>query len=542
MFALKTQFFHPKVINWMKTFIGAEGQKIFFLIILLVIAQLSTFLLSISLGNALSFVLPYHPYRAKFLTFLPDTILGDFNNFLLFLALLLLVKIFLDWGSSFFTEKIGAKAILELQKILFKNQLKLPLDLYREKGVSRYLLRWSGDLTSVKALITKGFIQFLGDLFLLLLILFSAWIIFPTLRWDIFVMALLFPLYYGISYWVLSKKTSKKRNYKSSLLKFVSQRLHNIEMIQALNRVTPENSRFQTSLKKAHDSLLKEQYFQKLLISIGRGLYFATLIWLVFRSPALTSEEKHFLLPAFFIWLSASASFRRVSRIGICWTKGWISLNKLQYILETPQDDSRNLPYKYRSGILAIGNNSEIKINEGTGIFWLPIPKGYTAPGVLKALMGLAPQDGLSISWDGQPIENLQGMSLRKKICVISKDHALMGKNVFEAISYSRKSIKKKPAQDMINRLQEGLDPKEKMTLDQKIGEFGAKLSEEQKLLLKFARAFLSKKPIVLIYHELKDGHRYFPWVWQILREEAKEKRIFIIQAPELSLVASQSQ
>ena len=65
--------------------------------------------------------------------------------------------------------KLGEQLIFDLRNQLFEHQLKVNMEEYDKRGIGRYLLRYSGDLSSIHGYVTKGFIRFAADALMLVI-------------------------------------------------------------------------------------------------------------------------------------------------------------------------------------------------------------------------------------------------------------------------------------------------------------------------------------------------------------------------------------
>ena len=109
------------------------------------------------------------------------------------------------------------------------------------------------------------------------------------------------------------------------------------------------------------------------------------------------------------------------------------------------------------------------------------------------------------IFYDNQPISQLDIKSLRKKVTFVSDEFSLIGKTVFEVISYSRSKEKRVKAQQIIDFFQNNIPSSMKLSLDDKVKERGLNLSKSQKKMLLYARVALSNKPIVVIEEPIRN-------------------------------------
>lgn len=507
-----------------------------------ILNQLLTIMLPVSLGILLEISFSYHSYRAQIFQILPAKWVNSIPHFYIFFASLIVIRTLTDWYSRYLRESIGLDISKVLQQGLFKHQLNIPLTTYLDKGKGKYLLRWSGDLTSIQNWISKGILQFVSDtiLFLGCMILISFW--FPEMIWQItfswficFIALLLTGKY-------IHEKSSKKRNNRARLLSHISQRLMAIEMIQVFNRQIPEYKRFDkilTTTTNAHKQYLLLRSF------IYASTYFLFFVWmgyLLFEASFLPADQKNLFIPATLVLLSLAPVFRRIFLTIMYWKNGNISLKKLEQVFEKGLDQNINpKQYSYKYGHLLVKNltfshsgkkplfsNLYIDI-KGPGIFYIPMEPGTGKSTLVRLMTGNLPVSKNMIYWDQQDLHALAPKSLRKRIALVSNTYPIVGKTVFEAISYSIHKDKRPLADKILQTFQSALPIQQRLQLDDKIGEMGSMLSDLQKVTLSYCRAFLTHKPIMIIEKP-----------WENLNEELrdviiqqmisiKDKRTFIL-------------
>ena len=410
---------------------------------------------------------------------------------------------------------MGEKLTYELRNQLFAHQLRLETRIYEEKGVGKYLLRYSGDLKSIQNYLTKGIIGFGIDIFMILLFLWVLSHISHSLTLISFfaILFMLFPL--SILNYKLQDISEQRRNQKSGLLAFVSQRLQAIITIKAFNRERPEWERYLKRSTKNYQTSLQFHRLSSLIFILVPGLLYAMIAIIMY---AIYWQQSHgmeidqaALLSAFLLIITMLPVMRRCLRIMVCWKLGLISIRKLQRVLDLPIEQG-NFQDEL---ILGEGNIKLEKLSFGPAnqrVFdelsaeWsqpgLHLVTGGTGSGkslLIKILMGIYSEYEGDIYMDEQNIRQSDVKSLRKMLTVISADYPLLGKSVFEAISYSRKASKRKGAALMLDRVQQDLGENAKLSLDDRIGSQGLGLSKGQERILLFTRALLTRKPILLL-------------------------------------------
>ncbi|RMG18813.1 MAG: ATP-binding cassette domain-containing protein, partial [Bacteroidetes bacterium] len=117
----------------------------------------------------------------------------------------------------------------------------------------------------------------------------------------------------------------------------------------------------------------------------------------------------------------------------------------------------------------------------------------------------------------------------------VSSEIPLLGRKVFEAISYSRKAEKKAKASMVLEHLLEGNPSLPFMALEDKIGEAGNSLSKGQLKLLAYARALLTNKKIVLIDEPFEGfDEEAIPFWAEILKQMATHRKVIVFSAHSL--------
>jgi ABC-type bacteriocin/lantibiotic exporter with double-glycine peptidase domain len=126
-------------------------------------------------------------------------------------------------------------------------------------------------------------------------------------------------------------------------------------------------------------------------------------------------------------------------------------------------------------------------------------PSGAGKSTIFKLIMKLyTPTQGV-IRLGTHSLSDVGAHDLRKLISGVSDEFPLLGNTVFEAISYSRKEAKKEDAADLVVRLGLCTAVHRDAYLDRKIKTYGSDLSSGERRMLQFARAVLTRKPILLL-------------------------------------------
>ncbi len=500
-------------------------RKILVFFPVMILNQLLTIMLPVSLGVLLEISFSYHSYRAQIFQTLPQNWVDSIPHFYIFFSSLLIIRTLTDWYSRYLRDSIGLETSNVLQQELFKQQLNIPLITYLDKGKGKYLLRWSSDLTSIQNWVSKGILQFFSDtvLFIGCILLISYW--FPEMVYQIILSWLLCFLTIFLSGKYIFKKSSLKRNKRSRLLSYISQRLYTVEMIQVFNRQIPEYKRFNKLLEDNINSHKQYLLLRSFVYASTYFLFYGWVGYLLFEATFLPVEKKNLFIPATLVLLSLSPVFRRMFQTVVHWKNGNISLKKLEQVFKKGIDLNINRKqYSYQQGRLNIHNlkfkypekknlfsNLSVDIT-GPGIYYIPMEPSTGKSTFIRLITGNLSISKNMIYWDRQDLNTLSPKSLRKRIAIVSNIYPISGRSVFEAISYSNHKDKKPIANNILQTIQSSLSTDQCLHIDDKVGEMGSMLSDMQKAILCYCRAFLTRKPILIIEKP-----------WEYLNEETIE-------------------
>lgn len=481
------------------------------------LSNLFTIVIPVSIGKFYNLTFGLNTHRSQVLDFLPAWFWDTSPRFLAFFVVLIFLKLLFDFLQQFQVGKVGEEMLLYIRGKLFYSQLYMPMQVYDEKGIGKYLLRHSGDLKSIQNYVTKGLVGFSVDLLLLGLVFVTIGVLNTGLA---VIMAVFFPIF-GVLMILLNRilhsRSLAQRNYKSGLLSFVNVTLRSILSLKAFNRLTPEMSRYINRSTKVYEAGIRYHQVRSVIMAVIPGLLylmlFAILYYTYYRQQqGQLSLDAGSLLAAILLLVTAMPVFRRTLRVNTVWELGKISFDKLLVVLNQPADDDQpGEEFKFKKGEIAFQkvrfnytNAQESLVYADSFIPHSSLTRvyGHTGSGkttLLKLLIGVYLPTTGKILVDSQDIKQVTKKSLRKCISVIPEDWPIYGRTVFEAISYSRKPNRRPRAETILDQVQSSCPPSTRLTLDTRIGDLGCNLSKGQKKLLAFARALLCDKPILII-------------------------------------------
>lgn len=476
------------------------------------LAGVATIAIPVAIGKYYDFLFGFHSQRARLLEYLPGN-WNDMPTFLVLFFALVILKTLFSFAEKYGTGVLGEHLVYDLRNQLFWHQLKIPVSDYEERGAGRYLLRFSGDLKSIQNYLTRGILRFVSD-GLLLLLAFGLLLALDLQLGLLTLAGLLLPI--G-AVWLLNRRlaraTRRQRNRKSGLLDFTNMRLRAIHTIRFFNKEVPEQAKFEQRAEKVLSAGISYQRMVGLIQALVPGSLYLLLAGLFtfvyYRRPS--GVDGGSILIFVILLMTLLPIFRRMLRVNVVWELGRISFEKLLNVLNRAEVELADLPrIRLEHGLIEV---EELSFNYGKtqvfdrlnlhipakGVTVIQSPAGSGKTTLIKLLSGLYRPSAGSIRIDGQDISKVSGKSLRKNIALVSSELPLLGNNVFEAISYSRKADKRPPARLLLAHLQKHNPDLPPLKLDDPVGDLGSRLSKGQVKLLSYARAILTDKNILLL-------------------------------------------
>ena len=507
-----------------------------------------TLLVPISLGRFYEFNFGFSSHRLKLLSDMPLINTKDFTTFLLFFIGLIFFRFVFEYINKYYVAIIGEKFAKTLREDLFKHQLQISNSVYDEKGIGKYLLRYSGDLKSIQNYVTRGLFRFSQDLILIVFLLITiAYINIKlgaiaaiSIGFSIFILFFINNILYTISV--------SRRNQRSGMLTFVNTRLRAILSIKAFNKYTPEEKRY---IKRSKKLYVVGKKYQKVVGLIQSIIPFLTylmiglLMWYVYYLK--TNHNASFNAPSLLILILLIISFlpilRRTLRVSIIWKLGNISFDKLLHIFSLESENSlpfeninlsestiefKKVSFKYESGSSFVFEKADIKLSPNK----ITLVSGDSGTGkntLINLILKIySPTNGI-ITFGKYNYKNLSEKTIRKNISVISDAFPLYGKTVYEAIVYSRKKEKEQKASDLLQSMQQFEDDQNKLNLYDTIGDLGNNLTRGQKKILMYCRAILTNKHYLIIDKPFKDlNSRTITHIAHLLNDLRKNKSIIV--------------
>lgn len=494
------------------TFSKAHRSRVFGVLVLGFWANVATLLLPLVIAQTYSLLFDFQSARGRLLEKFGIGWQADFNSWLAFLPILILIKAILDFFRKSEQGKLTETFLHWLRQRLFLHQLRMEVRHYEERGVGRYLLRFSGDLSSVQQFLSKGILQFSADM---LLVMMGLALLFWLDSWLGGLM-LIASLLLGGAVLIINRQIGKletqRRDQKSALLSFINLRLLNIASLKAFNKETPELRQFDRRAGKIRRLGFSYHGWAALLEALVPFVVYAalTLAFLLIYSwkqsgYAFQSDN---IFAFILVLLALRNTLSRTLRIGLVWKKGNISLQKIAQLLQQSTETNWSKPeLNFKQPTLRLAGVAlqfyDNRIFENL-YFTLPPGKrggiigksGSGKSALVKMLAGLYQPSAGQIYLDAHSTLDLHPKSSRRPFAFVSDALPLYGKTIGEALAYSRRHQAKAAGQ--FKAWQQLFPALQSLEMETPLRESG-RLSGSQLQLLQWLRALLTKKSFLIL-------------------------------------------
>jgi len=467
-----------------------------------------------------SFLGPLRPYLTKIA--IDDYIArSDFKG-LSMISLILAGAILLDgvkqYITTWLTQIIGQKAVLDIRMDIFTHLQKLPARFYDRNPIGRLITRTTSDVESLNEMLSSGIITILGDLLqLLFIVVMMVWI-----DWQLTLIVLaILPLM------IYATMAFKKRvriafqdvlTHNARLNTFFQEHLTGMTIVQLFNREGREAGNYAAINADHRDANIRTVFYFSIYyplievlssaaaglvlwysgvrllkadLSIGVVVSFVQYIWLFFRPLQHLSDR-------FNVIQTAVASSDRIIRLldekegieepsglyNIASFRDSIAFNNVWFAY-----DGENWVLKDIS--MTIRQGEKIAIVGATG-------SGKTT--LINIISKLYPFAKGSVTIDGIPLQEITELSVRRLVGVVMQDVFLFSGTIRENLAFGNPEVTDEALQEaarvvgadrFIQQLPGGYE--------YRVLENGTGLSSGQKQLIAFVRALLYNPEILVL-------------------------------------------
>ena len=446
----------------------------------------------------------------------------DYEGLILIISLMFGVLIFqvtFQFLFVFLANILGQKVVYDIRIKLFSRIIKFKMSYYDKSSVGRLVTRAVNDMETIASIFSQGLFMIVADLILMLSVL--AVMIFLSLKLSFIIFAILPFILIATRLFQRAMKVAFNdvRNEVANLNSFVQERISGIKEIQIFNREKIENEKFIKINEKHKNAWLKTVWYNSIFFPIAEISTSITIGLLVWYGGGLVGlDQSSITLGTIFLFIQLSQMlFRPLRQIADKFNTlqmGMVAANRVFKILDNSEfikDEGKLKPniidgnvsfkkieFSYDSKNQVFKDfNLNIKAGEKVAIV------GSTGSGkttIVNLLLRFYELDKGEILIDGKNIKEMSIDLLRSNISLVSQNIFLFADSIYNNIVLYNKKIsinkvieaaKKIGIHNFITKLPN--------SYNYNVKERGVMLSEGQKQLISFLRAYVSEPSILVL-------------------------------------------
>jgi subfamily B ATP-binding cassette protein MsbA len=431
----------------------------------------------------------------------------------------LLFQVIFQFLFVFFTNLLGQKVVFDIRTKLFSKIISFKMSYYNKSSVGRLVTRTVNDMETIASIFSQGLFMIVADLILMLSVLTVMLILSIKLSLIIFLILPFILIATRLFQMAMKVAFNQVRNEVANLNSFVQERLSGMKEIQIFNRQTIEFENFKKINERHKEAWLKTVWYNSIFFPISEistSITIGLIVWYAgFNNIAV---ENSISLGTIFLFIQLSQMlFRPLRQIADKFNTlqmGMVAANRVFKILDTEElvSDTGKIEKKEINGSIKFQkvnfsyekNNPVIKnltltINKGERIAIVG-PTGSGKSTIIKLILRFFETNNGEIKIDDINIKDYSVRNLRSQISLVSQDIFLFADSIYNNISLFNNKISnndvKKAANDIgilefIESLPGGFN--------YNVKERGVMLSEGQRQLVSFLRAYVSNPKILIL-------------------------------------------
>ena len=430
----------------------------------------------------------------------------------------LIFQVLFQFLFVYFTNLLGQKVVFDIRNKLFSKIISFRMSYYNKSSIGRLVTRTVNDMETIASIFSQGLFMIIADLILMFSVLTVMIVLSLKLSLIIFLVLPFILIATRLFQMAMKVAFNHVRNEVANLNSFVQERLSGMKEIQIFNRQKIEYQNFKKINERHKQAWLKTVWYNSIFFPISEistSITIGLLVWYAgFNNIA---DENSVTLGTIFLFIQLSQMlFRPLRQIADKFNTlqmGMVAANRVFKILDTNESvkdkgtnlndlkgkiifDRVNFSYEKNNPII---KNLSIKIQPGEKVAIVG-PTGSGKSTIIKLILRFFEIDNGKIFIDGTSIEKFSLKNLRSQISLVSQDIFLFADSIYNNISFFKKNISKDKIEnaakeigilEFIKKLPNGFN--------YNVKERGVMLSEGQRQLISFLRAYVSNPKILIL-------------------------------------------
>ena len=431
----------------------------------------------------------------------------------------LLFQVMFQFLFVFFTNLLGQKVVFDIRTKLFSKIISFKMSYYNKSSVGRLVTRTVNDMETIASIFSQGLFMIIADLILMFSVLAVMLILSIKLSLIIFLVLPFILIATRLFQMAMKVAFNQVRNEVANLNSFVQERLSGMKEIQIFNRQIIEYDNFNKINERHKQAWLKTVWYNSIFFPISEistSITIGLIVWYAgFNNIAV---ENSVSLGTIFLFIQLSQMlFRPLRQIADKFNTlqmGMVAANRVFKILDT-QDfvkdlgmvktkeiegnitfDKINFGYDDENIII---KNLSLKIKKGERIAIVG-PTGSGKSTIIKLILRFFELNSGKIYIDNTNIKDYSLKNLRSQISLVSQDIFLFADSIYNNISLFNKVISENDIEEAAKNI--GILQFIKTLpggFNYNVKERGVMLSEGQRQLISFLRAYVSNPKILIL-------------------------------------------
>ena len=481
----------------------------------------------------------------------------DFIYLIIFMLFNLLLTVLFMFLFSYYANLLGQKVIYDVRVQLFKHILDFKMSYFDKSSVGRLVTRAVNDMETIASIFSQGLFMIAADLMqmslVIVVMLFLSW----QLSLTVFII-LPFILFATRKFQKSMKIAfNEVRSEVANLNSFVQERITGMKIVQLFNREKIEYDNFVQINEKHKKAWLKTVWYNSIFFPIAElstSITIGLIVW--FGGLNAVLENSSVTLGTIFLFIQLSQMlFRPLRQIADKFNTlqmGMVAANRIFKIIDTTSNISdfgtknkdlingkivfKDVSFSYIENEKVIKKLS-FKINNGEKIAIV----GSTGSGkttIVNLISRFYEVQNGSIFIGNHNIKDYKLQSLRSRVALVLQDVFLFADTILNnitlwdsSISFDRvvNAAKKIGIHDFILSLPDGYN--------YNVKERGVMLSQGQRQLISFLRAYIKNPPILILDEATSSIDSNSEELIQNATEKITENKTSIIIAHRLSTI-----